>query len=189
MADQPPSVVDAEIRASSDLLGLPDAHQLDLLPGDRGPARTVQEYRGRGRPPGSANRANKDFRRFILSQHAHPGVALARTYDRPVELLAQELSCTLLEAYQLQQRAAIELLPYIEGKAPVTVNVQRRNDVVVIMPGAGTSDDELGAMQEAIAGGDEIDWATAEIADVAELLALPSYSGGPEQAVSSDQAE
>jgi hypothetical protein len=190
MADQPPSVVDEELRAASaDLLGLPDAHQLPLLPGEQlagaEPAAVVREYRGRGRPPGSMNRANKDFRRFILSQHAHPGLALARTYDRPVELLAAELGCSLAEAYQLQIKAAAELLPYIEGKAPISVNVQRRNDVVLIMPGAGVGDEQLAAINAAVAEAEEIDWTTAE---AGEVLDLTSFQGGPGSDVSPGEA-
>lgn len=192
MADQPPSVVDEELRAAgADLLGLPDAHQLPLLDGEElagaDPHSIVKAYRGRGRPPGAMNRANRDFRKFVLAQHAHPGIALARTYDRPVELLAEELGCTKLEAYQLQLRAATELLPYIEGKAPVTVNVTRHNDVVMIMPGAGVTDEELLGMQAAIGAADELDWSTVSAGEVIEVLA--SGSGEPQSDVSPEQAD
>lgn len=188
MADQPPSVVHGEIvAAQQDNLMLPHVEQLDLLPGDLAdPAAKVREYRGRGRPPGATNIANRKFRGFVLSQHSHPGLALARVYDRPTELLAAELGCKMHEAAMIQVRAAAELLPYIEGKAPISVDVRRRSDVVLIMPGAGTSDEELAAITTAVNEAEEIDWASAEAGDV---LRITSFSGGPLKDVLPEQGE
>ena len=59
-------------------------------------------------------------------------------------MLAAELGCTLLEAKQLQIRAASEVLPYIEGKKPVDVNV--RADGRVTFHIEGLADDVPEAM-------------------------------------------
>lgn len=191
MADQPPSIVDAEILGARDSLMLPDAEQLELMRDEhpfRDAAAVVREHRrrGRGRPPGALNRRNQKFRDFVLSQHAHPGIALARIYDRPTELLAAELGCKLVEAATIQARAAAELLPYIEGKAPISVDVRRRNDVVLIMPGAGMAEAEIEAIRQAVDEAEEIDWSTAEVSDV---LAITSGLSGHETDVSPIEGE
>jgi hypothetical protein len=189
MADQPPSVVDAEILAARDTLMLPDAEQLELIrdetPG-RDAAAAVAVHRKRGRPPNARNRRNQKFRDFVLSQHSHPGIALARIYDRPVELLAAELECKKVEAAAIQARAAAELLPYIEGKAPISVEMRRRNDVVLIMPGSGMAEAELTAIASRVNDAEEIDWDTAEALDV---LAITSGLSGHETDVPSIEGE
>lgn len=177
MADQPPSALDAELAASRDLVLLADPEQLSLIAdetGSPGAAAIEHERRGRGRPRGSLNRRNAKFRDQILALYPHPAEALARAYSTPVELLAAQLGCTKLEAAQIGVRAAAELLPYLEGKAPISVDVRRRNDVVLIMPGAGTSDDELEAIRASIDEAEEIDWSSATAGDVLELTSFPS---------------
>jgi hypothetical protein len=189
MADQAPSVVDAELRA--DTLGLPDAEQLELIRDqvpsrDAGTAVAIQRRGGRGRRPGSLNRRNADFRAYILSQHMHPGLALARTYDRPVELLAAELNCTLVEAATLQARAAAELLPYVESKMPVLAKIERRGDVVLIMPGQGMAEEAIDAIARDVTerSAEGIDWGSAEIAELP-----PSLLGEPVQDVSREPGD
>lgn len=186
MADQPPSVVDAEIIEARDLVLLADPEQLNLLTEEKGgdAAAAVIEHgrRGRGRPRGSLNRRNAKFRDQLLAIAPHPALALVRAYSTPVEQLAAQLGCTKHEAAQLGIRAAAELLPYVESKQPVDVNVKQRNDVVMIMPGQGITDAQIEAMRSEIAEADEIDWSTAEIGDLNELL--PSLSGEPSQDVS-----
>lgn len=188
MADQPPSVLEGEILAERDLLALADPEQLELLRDgqrDRDAGRAVIEHekRGRGRPRGSLNRRNQKFRDQILALYPHPAEALARAYSTPVDTMAAQLGCTKHEAAQIAVRAAAELLPYLEGKAPISVDIRRRNDVVLIMPGAGTSEEELAAIQTAIDGADELDWSTAEAGDV---LDLTSFASGHGSDVSSD---
>ncbi len=65
-----------------------------------------------------------------------------------MDVLAAELGCTRLEALQLQQRAAAELMPYFEGKMPVTIDMTARSDVHLVVPGlnAPLTDD----LQEAL---------------------------------------
>lgn len=189
MADQPPSVVDAEICQARDLVLLADPEQLDLLTeetGSAGAAAIELERRGRGRPRGAINRRNAKFRDQLLALYPHPAEALARAYSTPVDQLAAQLGCTRHEAAQLGIRAAAELLPYIEGKAPIAVELKRRNDVVLIMPGAGTSEEELEAIRASIDAAEEIDWGSAEAGDV---LAITSFASGPQSDVSSDELD
>jgi hypothetical protein len=115
-----------------------------------------------------------------------PGEALARAYSTPVEQLAAQLGCTKLEAAQIGIRAAAELLPYIEGKAPISVDVRRRNDVVLIMPGAGTSDGRARGDPRGVDDAEEIDWSTATAGDVLELTSFPS---GQQSDVRSEPSE
>ena len=190
MADHP-SPVAADLDAERDTCILSDPEQLELIrdqvPGrDPGTAVAVAERRGRGRPRGALNRRNAKFREQLLALAPHPALALARAYSTPVETLAAQLGCSKLEAAQLGIRAAAELLPYIEGKQPTQVELTRRNDVVLIMPGGGISGEQLEAIQlEASEGmADGIDWAGAEIVE-----ALPSLSGEPLQAVSPEQGD
>lgn len=100
------------------------------------PVGAVDRAAGRGRPKGSRNRRSEELVTFILSQHAHPLLALASTYSRPVAVLAAELGCTKLEAFQIQQRAMAELAPYIESRKPVAVQVDTRVIQLTIHQGA-----------------------------------------------------
>lgn len=172
MADHP-GPLEGEILAARDMLSLPDGEQLELirdqLPNrDASTAVEIARRSGRGRPPGARNKQNADFRRFVLSQHSHPGIALARTYDRPVELLAAELQCSLAEAAALQMRAAAELLPYIESKRPVAVELSERHDVVLVMGGApGVGGQVLDAIADQVNRAEEpIEWETAEFVEI-----------------------
>jgi hypothetical protein len=192
MADHP-SPVAAELSEARDLCALPDPQQLDLLrdqvPGrDAATAAALAERRGRGRPKNALNKRNAKFREQLLGMCGgqHPAMVLARSTTMPVEQLAAVLQCSRSEAFGFQLRAAAELLPYIEGKQPVEVEIRRRNDVVLIMPAGGASADQLDRIASEAGEGmaEGIDWAEAEIIDV-----LPSLSGTPQQAVSPGEAE
>jgi hypothetical protein len=117
-----------DLTDSDDHHSLPDAAEIVALQMELGcdVADAVREHRRRGRggrPKGARNKRTDDFARYVLQFGPHPGVTLARIQGRPVEMLAQELRCTLLEAQQLQIRAAAELLPYVESKKPVALDV------------------------------------------------------------------
>jgi hypothetical protein len=117
----------------------------------------------------------------------HPALVLARDDDagRAARGRARVLEARGVPA---QQRAAAELLPYLEGKQPTQVEISRRNDVVLIMPsGRGNlSAEQLDAIAAEAREGmaDGIDWTEAEIIDV-----LPSLSGTPLQAGSPSSSE
>ena len=96
---------------------------------------------------------------------------MAKTYSRPVEVLAAELECSKAEAYALQIKAAAELLPYVEGKMPVQVDVTSGGLPVMILPGFNApivSVDELGR-RVAEDGLDAIDWTKVETAEFQEV--------------------
>ncbi len=169
MADHPP-VLAEEIAVERDLCALPDPEQLELIrdavPGrDAGTAVAIMERRGRGRPPGARNARNAKFRDQILRLGPHPALALQRCYSTPVDALAATLGCSKVEAFQLQLRAASELLPYIEGKQPVQIDIRQQHDVVMIMAGApGVGGAELDAIARDVnEQGEGIDWGSMEI--------------------------
>jgi hypothetical protein len=107
------------------------AQQLDLLPLPLLPASclpVVENYaikvsgnRGAGRPAGSINRNTKEWREYILQRYQSPLIAMAETYSRPTEVLAKELGCSKLEAFNLQQKAAADLAPYVHQKMPMAI--------------------------------------------------------------------
>jgi hypothetical protein len=127
------------------------AEQLDML-ADEMPGTTafdrVQAAKGRGRPKGSANRRTRDFAEYLLARYPDPREVMAQTYARPVDELAAELGCTKLEAFQLQQRAAAELAPYLASKMPVAVSVNHRGIALVI---PGMNFDQAATVEEAAA--------------------------------------
>lgn len=77
-----------------------------------------------GRPAGAVDRKAAEWRAFMLARYRSPLVVLAETYSRDVRLLARELGCTRLEAFQLQLRAAQEAAPYLHSKAPASLQVE-----------------------------------------------------------------
>lgn len=175
MADAP-KPLEAELEQERDLALLADPEQLELIrdqvPGrDAGVAVQLAERRGRGRPAGSRNKRNAKFRDQILALGPHPAIALQRAYSTPVDVLAKQLDCSRLEAAQLGIRAAAELLPYIEGKQPVTVDIREKHDVVLVMAGgAGVGAAELQAIADQVNadGLEALDWGGASIDDPLE---------------------
>lgn len=137
------AVPDLDPEEEADQLGLPDASEILEIQREQGGTvyQAVAEHRRRsgagGRKKGSRNKRTAEFRQFILSQGGHPGVFLQRIFDRPTEVLAAELGCSKEKALDKQIRASSELLPYVEGKQPVNVNVAVRGDFSLVA-GAGT---------------------------------------------------
>lgn len=149
-----------DVAEAGPLMPLADAEQLALAidaGGDRQVA--VQEARRAGRPRGSVNRRSAQFRTWYLTRFVHPLEALGETISRPVDVLAAELGCTRLEAFQLQQRAAVELAPYLEGKMPVTVDLTARSDVRLFIPGVNApASEDLGEVARMVIEGEQIQW-------------------------------
>ena len=128
----------ADLPASALRLPFADAEQLELIrdeqPGrDAGAA--VQAARRGGRAPGVPNKRTAEMRAYLLRRYPHPLEALAQLYSRPVEVLAAELGCTLLEAATLAVKAAAEVAPFVEGKMPIAIDLTARSDLTLIIPG------------------------------------------------------
>lgn len=120
--------------ARAEQLPLLPSEQIDLLPLEaRARHQALQQPRRAGRPPGAINRSTKAWREFLLAKHRSPLEVLAETYSRPVQDLAAELGCTKLEAFQLQQRAAAELAPYLHGKMPIEVEINANGVVQLVL--------------------------------------------------------
>ncbi len=92
---------------------------------ERQAALRQRERAGPGRPQGALNRKTQAFREYVLARaHGeHPVDGLIEAYNRPVHDLARELGCTPLEAFKAQMDARRVVLEYVEGKMPVSVNV------------------------------------------------------------------
>lgn len=146
------------------LLPLRDEHQLDLLNQEAGGKAMSASHvslapRGRGRRPGSRNKATREVRSYLLSQYAHPLEVLAQIYSRPVDMLAAELGCTKAEAMQMQIRAAAEVGPYVEGKMPHQVQLDVNGDFNLLIPGVNIAPEDARQMADGtfvLSGDDEI---------------------------------
>lgn len=133
------------------------ARQLPLIPvagdEDQAPAEDwgllaeETEGRGPGRPPGSRNRSTEEWRTYILARYRSPLVALAETYSRPVQVLAAELGCSVAAAFQIQQRAAVEALPYLHQKQPTAIEAVGDDHLpflLLVSPGQAAQAKETG---------------------------------------------
>lgn len=124
--------------------------QLPLMPTERESevAAIEQGERGRGRPPGARNKSTSAWIDYILARYPAPAVALAATYARPVQGLADELGCDKLEAFKVQIACATNLMPYIHQKQPLAVQVDARGVVQLVIaldPTAALAAEELQA--------------------------------------------
>ncbi|QJQ31814.1 hypothetical protein GV829_04595 [Sphingomonas lacunae] len=127
---------------------LPDASEIVAIQMELGcdVGEAVREHRRRGRggrPKGAKNRRTEEFSRYILQFGPHPGVTLARIQGRPTEVLAKELGCSMEAAMGMQIRAAAELLPYVEGKKPVEVNMHHGGHMSLVLEQGGAMDGGL----------------------------------------------
>lgn len=96
--------------------------------------RATVEREGRvGRPPGAANLATEEWRKFLFSKGVSPLVAMARYAMMPPDLLAQELGCSKLEAFDRWQRLQEALAPYLHQQMPRAVDVQGATAGILIL--------------------------------------------------------
>lgn len=137
---------------------LPPAQQLDLLIEQKGgldreglrairDARRAQiEGRGRGRPPGALNKANRAFARYFIEKYGDPASVLGEIMTTPPDLLYQQMvaaqggeskhkKLTGADALRMIREAADTMMPYIHGKMPVQLDVNQRADVILNIPG------------------------------------------------------
>lgn len=144
-----------------DLLGVPDPEDIvmarEALGREAGPVAVLQEARRRGRPKGVRNRRTDDFRKYILGFGQHPAVTLMQIQSTPAEVLVErsaamdppKRSMTIGDAEQLRVRCAESLLPYIEGKQPVRVDMSFSGVADLIIEGVTHTSDEMADILEA----------------------------------------
>lgn len=104
-------------------------------------AEVLDTPKGRGRRKGSKNKANQNFRNYLAARGTrHPGLVLADIASASPEQLAKELGCTKKEAMDLIISASDKLLPYVESKRPVEVDVKEHQLFQVVIDNTGFSD-------------------------------------------------
>lgn len=86
-----------------------------------------------GRPKGARNKRTEAWLDFLEARYRSPLVVLAEAWSRPVDVLQAELGCTRLEAYALQQQAAIASAPYWHAKQPLALQVEGKGVVQLIL--------------------------------------------------------
>lgn len=129
--------------------------------------RRAREKRGRGRPAGSRNRRTDDFARYLLSFGQHPAISLMQIQATQPELLIEASrqekvqsfgkdgrpnvvveQLSYAEAQSLRIRCAEALLPYLESKKPVAVDVSFAGVADLLIEGVTHSRDEIEGMIE-----------------------------------------
>lgn len=138
----------------------PNAGRLSLL-------RHAREAKRRGRPPGARNKRTDDFRRYLLGFGQHPAITMMQIQSTPPELLIEASQqpkvhsfrkdgtpnlvterMTYSEAQSLRVRCAEGLLPYLESKKPVAVDMTFSGVADLIIQGVTHSDAEIDEMLE-----------------------------------------
>lgn len=149
--DQARSLVQAEAAHEAeqvDLFGTVSAEEMvearEALGGEAGHMAVLREARLRrgGRPKGARNKRNDDFARYIQQFGQHPAITLMQVQSTPPEVLIEASKqpkvhsfrkdgtpnivverMSYAEAQALRARCAETLLPYLEGKKPVAIDM------------------------------------------------------------------
>jgi hypothetical protein len=156
-------VTPEEMLEARDFLG-PDAGRMAVL-------RHAREAK-RGRPPGARNKRTDDFSRYIKSFGQHPAITMMQIQatdphvlvenshrrvtklkkggkDRPDELVTfDEYTLTYEAAQSLRIRCAEGLLPYIESKKPVAVDMSFSGVADLVIQGVTHSEAEMQQLLE-----------------------------------------
>jgi hypothetical protein len=152
-------VTPEDIWEAREALG-PDAGRLAVL--------TEARSRKRGRPPGSKNKRSDEFAKYILGFGQHPAITLMQLQSTAPEILMEASRrekvhsfrkdgtpnlvvehMTYDAAQSLRVRCAEALLPYIESKKPVAVDMTFSGVADLVIEGVTHSRDEMGEMLEA----------------------------------------
>ncbi len=104
----------------------------------------------RGRPKGARNKRGGDFARYILSLGPHPAVTLMQIQATPTEVLVErsrsmdpvKRRMSSGDAMSLKVRCAEALLPYLESKKPVAVELDAKGDFNLLIPGVNISEED-----------------------------------------------
>lgn len=134
------------------LLGVPDpeamAEARERLGPKAGQLAVLGEARKAGRKKGSRNRRTEDFRRFILAHGQHPALTMMQIQNTPPEVIVARSAeidppkrrMSYGDAQALRVRCAEGLLPFIESKQPVAVELGINGDFNLLLPGQNISD-------------------------------------------------
>lgn len=158
----------AEELRQLDLLDQPSPEEMlearDLLGyGATGRDVAVEARKRRGRPPGSTNKRTDDFARYILSFGQHPAKTMMEIQSTPTEILMQASKKSYLECLDRRIRCAEALMPYLESKKPVAVDVSFSGVADLVIEGVTHSRDEIAELID----GEFIDVADATEEDAA----------------------
>ncbi|CAN5438767.1 hypothetical protein BH09PSE4_BH09PSE4_22520 [soil metagenome] len=121
----------------------------------------------RGRPPGSRNKRTDDFARYILGFGQHPAITLMQIQSTPPEVLIENSrrlrrrrrtdtgieidvmqTMTYDAALSLKVRCAEALMPYLESKKPVAVDMSFSGVADLFIAGVTHSQDEIDTILE-----------------------------------------
>lgn len=134
--------------------------------------RHAREKRGRGRPAGSRNKRTDDFAKYLLGFGQHPALTMMQIQSTQPEVLMEaarrtvtkvlkggkdqpdlvvkieEETLTYEGAQSLRIRCAENLLPYLESKKPVAVDMSFNGVADLMIEGVTHSRGELDTMIE-----------------------------------------
>lgn len=101
----------------------------DPLPDDAAPA--VIE-KGRGRPPGSRNKATEELRAFVRSKYGDPGLKLMERVFSDPKTLAKVLNApSAWDVFKAQSEWMLRLMPYMWAAMPAELKVQAKGYLAV----------------------------------------------------------
>lgn len=144
-----------------DLLGVPTPEAMmearEALGPKAGTVAVLAEARKRGRRPGSRNRRTDDFARYLLGFGQHPAITMMEIQSTPPEVLVERSAAldpakrrlSYGDAQALRVRCAEGLLPYIESKKPVAVDMNFSGVSDLIIEGVTHTTAELADIIEA----------------------------------------
>lgn len=128
---------------------------------------TEARERKRGRPPGARNKRTDDFARYILGFGQHPAITLIQIQSTAPEVLIENSKHEKVHSFRkdgtpniviermtydaaqaLRARCAEALLPYLESKKPVAIDMSFLGVADLIIQGVTHSEGEIEQMLE-----------------------------------------
>lgn len=101
----------------------------DPLPDDAAPA--VAE-KGRGRPPGSRNKATEELRAFVRAKYGDPGIKLMERVFSDPKALAQALGApSAWDVFKAQSEWMLRLMPFMWAAMPAELKVQAKGALAI----------------------------------------------------------
>ncbi|MEV4934409.1 hypothetical protein [Sphingobium sp. LSP13-1-1.1] len=124
--------------------------------------------RKRGRPKGARNRRTDDFEKYILQFGQHPAITLMQIQSTPPEVLIEASKqpkvhsfrkngkpnivverLSYQEAEAMRMRAAEALMPYLQGKKPIAVDLNFSGVSDLVIAGVTHTASEVQSIIEA----------------------------------------